>query len=97
MFIDDEEEIREGMRETLTKWGCIALITSSGDNAVKQIKIQGYQPEVILSDYRLQEGKNGVEAIHQVYQVMEKKVPAMIITGDTDRERLREASDSGYT
>lgn len=96
MLIDDEEEIREGMQETLSKWGCIALVATSGDDAVLQIQTQVQQPDVILSDYRLQDGKNGVDAIHQVYNEIGRKVPALIITGDTAPGRLREARNSGY-
>lgn len=97
LFIDDEAEIREGMFETLNQWGCIAIVAASGGDAVFQLQAQALQPEVILSDYRLQNGENGVDAIHQVFEKMGNKVPALIITGDTAPERLREAKDSGYT
>lgn len=97
LFIDDEAEIREGMRETLNNWGCKAIVATSGDDAVLQIHTQGLQPDVILSDYRLRDGENGANAIHQVYNEIGRKVPALIITGDTAPERLREARASGYT
>lgn len=96
MFIDDEEEIRDGMHQTLSQWGCTPIIARSGDDAVMQIKNIGKQPEVILSDYRLQDGENGVDAIHQVHSAIGRDVPSLIITGDTAAERLREAKDSGY-
>ncbi len=97
LFIDDEDEIRTGMLKTLNTWGCTAIIATSGKDAVEQIQTLGLQPEVILSDYRLQDGENGVDAIHQVYHEISRKVPALIITGDTAPERLREAKHSGYT
>ncbi len=97
LFIDDEQEIREGMQQTLNQWGCETIVASSADEAVLQIKTQGFQPDVILADYRLQGGKNGADAIHQINIASGREVPALIITGDTAPERLREARDSGYT
>ncbi len=97
MFIDDEEEIREGMGETLRKWGCTPIIAASGDDAVQQLQKMKQQPDVILADYRLRGGENGADAIRQVCREIGKKIPALIITGDTAPERLREAKASGYT
>ncbi len=97
MFIDDEEEIRDGMQETLREWGCKTIVAASGDDAVLQIQQRNLQPDVILADYRLRGGENGADAIHQVCDEIGRKVPALIITGDTAPERLREAGASGYT
>lgn len=97
MFIDDEDEIREGMHETLKKWGCIPMIAASGDDAVQELQKTKQQPDVILADYRLRGGENGADAIRQVCTAIGKKIPALIITGDTAPERLREAKASGYT
>ncbi|VAX11781.1 hypothetical protein MNBD_GAMMA25-2189 [hydrothermal vent metagenome] len=97
MFIDDEDEIREGMEETLKGWSCIPIVAASADDAVSQLQNGSPQPDVILADYRLRGGKNGAEAIQQVSAAIGKKIPALIITGDTAPERLREARASGYT
>lgn len=97
MFIDDEDEIREGMDKTLKEWGCIPMIAASGDEAVQQLQKTKQRPDVILADYRLRGGENGADAIRQVCKEVGKKIPALIITGDTAPERLREAKASGYT
>ncbi|VAX14614.1 hypothetical protein MNBD_GAMMA24-964 [hydrothermal vent metagenome] len=97
MFIDDDNEIREGMNEALKEWGCTPMIAASGDDAVQQLQKTKQQPEVILADYRLRGGENGVDAIRRVCRETGKKIPALIITGDTAPERLREAKASGYT
>ncbi len=97
MFIDDEEEIRDGMQETLREWGCKTIVAASGNDAVLQIQQRNLQPDVILADYRLRGGENGADAIRQVCDEIGRKVPALIITGDTAPERLREARASGYT
>jgi CheY-like chemotaxis protein len=51
-------------------------------------------PDLIISDYRLADGKTGVEAIERVRHVF--LIPACLITGETAPERLRDAVASGY-
>ncbi|WP_308873942.1 hypothetical protein [Thiothrix subterranea] len=48
-----------------------------------------------MADYRLREGKTGAEAITAVRHYCQRAIPAMLITGDTSEERLREATASG--
>ena len=54
-----------------------------------------WQPQLLISDYRLREGQTGAQAIKQVREFIGEAVSALIITGDTAPERLREAHESG--
>ncbi len=47
-------------------------------------------------DYRLQGLTTGTEAASEVFALLERTLPVIILTGDTSPERLREASASGY-
>jgi CheY-like chemotaxis protein len=53
------------------------------------------QPDVVISDYRLREHRTGIEAIGALRQLLGGQLPALLITGDTGPERLREAVASG--
>ena len=53
-------------------------------------------PDLIISDYRLANGRSGIEAIELVRGALGTAPPAFLISGDTAPERLREASDRGY-
>jgi CheY-like chemotaxis protein len=64
--------------------------------ALLQIK-QGFVPDMIISDYRLREGENGLETIHRLRQVMRRQVPACLISGDTDPELAHQAKLAGLT
>ncbi len=52
-------------------------------------------PDVIIADYRLKDDQNGVTAIRAIQQAFQKQIPAILVTGDTGAERLREAAASG--
>jgi len=49
--------------------------------------------DVILSDMRLAEADSGIEAIAQVHR-LQPDARAVLVTGDTAPERLREAQDT---
>ena len=50
---------------------------------------------MIVADYRLGQGKTGVEAIHRLRAELGVSVFGILLTGDTSPERLREAMSSG--
>jgi signal transduction histidine kinase len=95
VVIDDEQAVREGMRAVLENWGCEVVLAASDDDAVD--KLGDCPPHVIVADYRLRETKTGAQAIERLRKVFGREIPALIITGDTGPERLREAQDSGHT
>ena len=84
------------MRGLLTGWGCEVVTASSDDAAISALCAHDRPPDLIISDYRLQAGKTGFEAIARLRSLSRSQVPAFLISGDTAPERLREASVSGY-
>ena len=95
LVIDDDALVIDGMRGVLQSWGCRVLAADSEAAALSQVSAQK-PPDLIISDYRLANGKTGIEAIELVRNVLGTAPPAFLISGDTAPERLREANDSGY-
>ena len=96
VVIDDEAAVRQGMQAILENWGCEIILAGSAEEALEKLQ-GGQQPHVIVVDYRLREGKTGVQAIERLRHELGSAIPALIITGDTDPTRLREAQASGHT
>jgi len=96
VVVDDELTIRDGMQALLMDWGCECVLASSGEDALAQLAARARAPDAILADYRLRGGHTGVEAIVAVQAAWGPAIPAIIVTGDTAPERLREAQASGY-
>lgn len=96
LVIEDEAEVREGMQAVLEGWGCVVDLAGSEDEALEKMQ-GGVTPHVIVADYRLRDGKTGVQAIERLRRTYGADIPALIITGDTDPARLREAQASGHT
>lgn len=92
LIIDDDESVRLGMRELLLSWGCDCLIAESADEGLSVIN--GKPLDLLIVDYRLREEKTGREAISLLREKYDAGLPAIIITGDTAADRLREAQAS---
>lgn len=93
LVIDDDEIVREGMLYLLRDWGCECEGAESIEEAL--LLAQQNPPDVVISDYRLCEQRTGVEAIAAVRALLGESLLALLITGDTAPERLREAQASG--
>ena len=95
LVIDDEVQVLQSMRHMLESLGCDVMLAESARDALKVIALTDTMPEVILSDYRLRDDLNGVDAVAAIRESLDCEVPAIIITGDTSPERLKEVSGAG--
>jgi signal transduction histidine kinase/CheY-like chemotaxis protein len=93
LVIDDEHSVRDAMTALLKTWGHEVIAVSSLEEALETIK---RSPDAIIADYRLKHGKTGIEAIQNIHQKWGAAIPALIVTGDTSSELLREVQTSGY-
>ncbi|HSD36738.1 MAG TPA: hybrid sensor histidine kinase/response regulator [Rhodocyclaceae bacterium] len=93
LVIDNEPIIQQAMSALLAAWGCKPIAAESLEDALAQLDSA---PDAILADYRLLEGHTGIEAIEGVRRHFNQKIPAAVITGDTDPHRLAEARASGF-
>ncbi len=94
LVIDDEPQVLQSMGHTLEDWGFAVLLAETARDALKVLALGDASPDIILSDYRLRGNCNGVDAVAVVREAVEKELPAVIITGDTSPERLKEVSES---
>ncbi|WP_197711162.1 hybrid sensor histidine kinase/response regulator [Azospirillum brasilense] len=97
VVIEDEERQRGALSMFLESLGCQVIATSSATEAVSRVRKEGFLPDMVVSDFRLTERKTGLEAISAVRLAVGRHVPAVLVTGDTDPQRLRQAKRGGYT
>lgn len=95
VVVDDERPIREGMATLLRGWGYEVVTAASGDQAMTLLAVLPTLPALIISDYRLRDGEQGIDVIDRLRAEYNNTIPAMLITGDTAPHRLVEAQASG--
>jgi signal transduction histidine kinase len=96
VVIDDDTLVLDSTAGLLRGWGCRIVAASSGAGALTRLAEYDHPPDLIISDYRLSDDRTGIEAITQLREALNVPVPALLISGDTDPLRLREARANGY-
>ena len=96
LIIDDAPIVLEGTSGLLGKWGYSVVTAGSDEAALSRLTERGQRPDLIISDYHLADEKTGIEAIERIEAAFGASIPAILISGDTAPERLRDARDKGY-
>jgi two-component system, sensor histidine kinase len=95
LVVDDEPDVRDSMLALLSKWRCEVIAADSCSQILEKLVSIQRLPDLIVADYRLQGGESGIEVIARLREEFNTQVPALLITGDTGMEQLREAAQSG--
>ncbi|MEH6569989.1 MAG: hybrid sensor histidine kinase/response regulator [Halioglobus sp.] len=96
MLIDDEEAIREGLQLLLTLWGCDVIACADETEALGKLNSFDRTPDAIICDYRLRDHRNGLDVIAAINSACQTNIPAVVVTGETQKDLLRELSESGH-
>lgn len=92
LVIDDEEAVREGMRVVLEALGCDVQLAAGSDEA--EVMARHSPPNVVLADFRLRGSDDGLAAVRRL-RVIHPGLAALLVSGDTAPQRLREAHAAG--
>lgn len=95
VVIDDEPQIRKGMTTLLTDSGCEVTAAADGEEALRLMKEIARPPDVLICDYRLRDGRTGLEAVEQLRAAIDPELPALLMTGDTHADLHEEADRLG--
>jgi signal transduction histidine kinase/CheY-like chemotaxis protein len=93
VVIDDERAIRVGMSSLLTGWGYEVITAGSSVEAIQLLSAHTVQqPDLLICDFRLRDGEDGIQAIERLRAEYNANLPAMLITGDLAASGLLEAN-----
>lgn len=92
LVVDDEEAIRFGMQTLLEEMGFAVRAVASTEEAIHAARLA--RPSIVLADLRLRQHDDGMRVIREL-RLLWPGLPAMLISGDTAPDRLREARDAG--
>ena len=92
LVLDDEEAVRKGMEALLQAFGC--EVRSAGCIAEAVTQSRSMSPDILLVDLRLRGDENGITAIQQLRSA-QPALPAILVSGDTAPNRIKDAHDAG--
>ncbi|WJG08827.1 PAS domain-containing hybrid sensor histidine kinase/response regulator [Aliiglaciecola sp. LCG003] len=82
LCIDDKHENLDAMQTLLDKWH---IHTNTALNLAQALAtLEQHTPNVLLVDYHLGESKNGIEVIELIWQQLEQRIPAVLVTANQE-------------
>jgi len=81
IVIDDEAAIIDGMKVLLCGWGATVIGSTTGEDVVTAVHAAGKLPDLIIADYRLGAGPDGIEIVQRIRQELDPEIPAILVTG----------------
>lgn len=78
------------MQTYLESIGCVAHTASNGDEAM-QVVSSGIQPDALPVDFGRRNHESGLAVVARSRGALTYDLPAIIASGDTDPERIRDA------
>lgn len=96
LAIDDDEAVRIGMQSLLQSWGCQCITAESSKDALECLEdaTLDFAPDLIITDFRLRHEETGKQVLQALRAYLGTPVPAIILTGDTSPQRLRDAQST---
>ena len=92
VVIEDGAENLDATEALLQRWGCHTVGASSSRAAIAALENHLRIPDLIISDYRLRDGLNGIAAIGAIRRWAEQPIPAILVTADlSTAEQLTES------
>jgi signal transduction histidine kinase/CheY-like chemotaxis protein len=96
LVVDDEPLVLDATQGILRSWGFDVITAESAEAALNLLQRNNPQPDLIISDYSLTTNCNGIETIRQIRAHCAREIPAFLMSGNTDHEKLSDLHDSGY-
>lgn len=96
LLIEDDALGRVGLASLLTSWGC-SVTEAEGAKAACELHRGDQAPDIIISDFRLGGGFNGIEAVDMLSAIAGRRIAACLISGDTDANVNQQAKTAGLT
>ncbi|MCG9697036.1 hybrid sensor histidine kinase/response regulator [Shewanella sp. Isolate11] len=96
LCIDNEEAILAGLESLLSRWQCDVVCASDLADARIKLGLKGVAPEIVLADYHLDHGQNGVDAMDGIRALYGVHLPGILITANTNKDLIEDIERRGY-
>lgn len=95
LVVEDNEVVRAALEASLRQWGYETLAASDDERALDMLAAADRPVDLVIADYRLGGGRNGVETIKAIKTRLGRSLPAIMLTGDIAKERIAAIAASG--
>ncbi|NUW68902.1 PAS domain-containing hybrid sensor histidine kinase/response regulator [Vibrio coralliilyticus] len=96
LCVDNEPEILVGMENLLARWGCNVRTATDIVTSLKCLD-EEWLPDVVLSDYRLDNGRTGLEVLQQCRLRLGDSFEGVIISADRTNDMMDGIKSNGFS
>jgi two-component system CheB/CheR fusion protein len=86
LIIEDDPEVREALKLVFSEEGHHTMEVPDGAAALELLAQGGAVPDLVLADYNLPNGMNGVQAAMKIREKLHCDLPVIVLTGDISTE-----------
>jgi CheY-like chemotaxis protein/anti-sigma regulatory factor (Ser/Thr protein kinase) len=83
LVVDDEAAVADATAMLLGVMGFDVVVAADSQQAKERLRNAGRTPNLLLCDFHLGRGENGIDAIRAIREATQQSVPAILISGDT--------------
>ena len=90
LIVEDDPAVLEMLQLLFDDEGHRTVVAADGHKALELAAQGSTVPDLIIADYNLPKGLNGLEMIARLQKQLQHAIPAIILTGDISTDSLRE-------
>ena len=95
LLVEDEKPLRDLLAELLTDEGHTVIPMANGQDALNWAQVNGYRPDLLLTDYDLEDGQGGLVMAQSLATLLGGAIPTIILTGDITGGTYQQIADAG--
>ena len=96
VLIDNEPLMLTAMQAQLQEWGCRVIAATDETNLTNAIDKLKITPAIIISDYHLDDERNGVDLVHKCINKYTWQAPVIICSADPSEQVREHTSKAKY-
>ncbi|MEO5806458.1 CheR family methyltransferase [Devosia sp.] len=89
LVVEDDPEIRDLTVMLLMSEGHEVMSTADGPLAIDLVGERHFRPDLVLADFNLPNGMDGIEVITDIRAILKRDIPAVVLTGDISTDTLQ--------
>ncbi len=90
LIIEDDPEVRKLLDLLLKDHGCHTATAPDGIAALDLVARGKIRPDLILADYNLPKGLDGLQVVDKLRAQLHRRIPVIVLTGDISTSTLRD-------
>lgn len=96
LIIDSNPAVLLSTQALLQSWSCSVLAVSSAAEAIEAFRSRKFTPDVVLTDYRLEDGKTCLRLVQRLRALTRAPFEVIVTTGETAEQELRNLYSMSY-